>query len=90
MILPLIVIGLASSMRQTVTEVLVAESASTERRATTLGAYYLLSAEVGGLAAPALEAIAGAVGIATAFSYVGALLTALSAVAVLAALVRRL
>jgi MFS family permease len=89
-ILPLIVVGLVSSMRQTVTEVLVAESAPAERRATTLGAYYLLSAEVGGLAAPALGAIAGAAGIAAAFSYVGVLLTALSALAVVATVARKI
>lgn len=77
-------------MRQTVTEVLVAESASAERRATVLGTYYLVSAEVGGLDAPALGALAGAIGIAAAFSLVGALLTALSALAVLAALARKL
>jgi MFS family permease len=89
-IVPLIVIGLVSSMRQTVTEVLVAESASPERRATTLGAYYLLSAEVGGIAAPVLGALASAIGIAAAFSLIGLLLTGLSAVAVIAALTRRL
>jgi len=89
-ILPLIVIGLVSSLRQTVTEVLVAESASVERRATTLGAYYLLSAEVGGLAAPILGALATAIGIAAAFSAIGVLLVVLSAIAILAAVVRKL
>jgi MFS family permease len=89
-VLPLLVIGVVSSMRQTVTEVLVAESATAERRATTLGAYYLTSAEVGGLAAPALGALAGAVGIAAAFSTIGALLTVLSGLAIAAALARKL
>ena len=89
-ILPLLVIGLFGAMRQTVTEVLVAESATAERRATVLGTYYLLSAEVGGLAAPALGALAGAIGIAAAFSLVGALLTALSGVAIVIALARKL
>ena len=87
---PLIVVGLVSSLRQTVTEVLVAESATVERRATTLGAYYLLSAEVGGIAAPILGALATAIGIAAAFTAIGIFLTALSAIAVVAALTRRI
>jgi len=87
---PLIVIGLVSSMRQTVTEVLVAESATAERRATTLGAYYLTSAEVGGLAAPVLGGLASAIGIAAAFSWIGAGLSVLSVVAIVALVTRRL
>ena len=89
-IVPLVLVGLVSSLRQTVTEVLVAESATVERRATTLGAYYLLSAEVGGIAAPILGALATQIGIAAAFSLVGALLTLLSALAIVAAIARRL
>lgn len=85
---PLLVIGAAGAVRMTVTEVLVAESAPPERRATVLGAYYLLSAEVGGLAAPALGVLAGIVGIGTAFGWVGIALTALSLATV--ALARKL
>ena len=89
-ILPLLLIGIVSSMRQTVTEVLVAESATPERRATILGTYYLLSAEVGGIAAPVLGVLATAIGIAAAFSLIGAVLTVLSATAVALALARKL
>lgn len=88
--LPLLVIGMAGAVRMTVTEVLVAESAPVERRATVLGTYYLLAAEVGGLAAPGLGILATAVGIAAAFTFVAIALTVLSAVVVLAALTRRL
>jgi MFS family permease len=89
-VLPLLAIGLVSSMRQTVTEVLVAETATADRRATILGTYYLLSAEVGGLAAPALGALAGVIGIAAAFTWTGLALTALSATVALLGLTRRL
>lgn len=88
--LPLLVIGVAGAVRMTVTEVLVAESAPVERRATVLGTYYLLAAEVGGFAAPVLGAIAVGIGIAAAFSYMAVALTVLSGVVVLAALTRRL
>jgi FSR family fosmidomycin resistance protein-like MFS transporter len=88
--LPLLVIGAAGAIRMTVTEVLVAESAPVERRATVLGTYYLLAAEVGGLAAPGLGILATAVGIAMAFTVVAIALTVLSAVVVLAALTGRL
>ncbi len=88
--LPLIVVGLVAGMRTTVTEVLVAESAPVARRATVLGTYYLLAAHIGGLAAPALGWLAGVIGIAAAFSWVGALLTALSALTVVLAATRRL
>lgn len=87
---PLLVVGIATSMRLTVTEVLVAESAPAERRATVLGTYYLLSAEIGGLAAPALGAVAGAIGIAAAFAWTGIALTGLSLVVIALALTRRL
>lgn len=88
--LPLLVIGAAGAIRMTVTEVLVAESAPVERRATVLGTYYLLAAEVGGLAAPGLGLLATAVGIAAAFTFVAIALTVLSAVVVLAAVTGRL
>ncbi len=89
-IIPLAVVGLVAGMRTTVTEVLVAESAPPARRATVLGTYYLLSAHIGGLAAPVLGGLAGVIGIAAAFGWVGALLTALSALTVVMALTRRL
>lgn len=88
--LPLLVIGIAGAVRMTVTEVLVAESAPVERRATVLGTYYLLAAEVGGLAAPGLGILATAVGIATAFSVVALIATGLSALLILLAVARRL
>lgn len=88
--IPLFVVGVATSMRLTVTEVLVSENAPAERRSTVLGTYYLLSAEIGGLAAPVLGAIATEIGIAAAFSWTGVGLAALSVVVVLLALTRRL
>lgn len=88
--LPLLVIGVAGAVRMTVTEVLVAESAPVERRATVLGTYYLLAAEVGGFAAPLLGVLALGIGIAAAFSYMAIALTLLSGVVVLAAVSRRL
>ncbi len=88
--LPLAVAGLTAGMRTNVTEVLVAETAPGARRATVLGTYYLLAAHIGGLAAPALGWLAGGVGIAAAFGFVGLLLTVLSGITVLLALTRRL
>jgi MFS transporter, FSR family, fosmidomycin resistance protein len=87
---PLAVMGLTAGMRTNVTEVLVAESAPPARRATVLGTYYLLAAHIGGIAAPILGAFAGAIGIGPTFAWVGALLTALSALTVGLALARRL
>lgn len=86
LLLPLAVIGLAAAMRQTVTEVLVMDSAPVHRRATVLGGYYMLSQELGGLAAPLLGLLAELVGIATAFS---ATTIGMSALSVLALLLRR-
>jgi predicted MFS family arabinose efflux permease len=64
--------GLVGSARMPVIEGLLLDRAAPERRATTLGAYYLAAQELGGFAAPALGAIAGAVGIGQAFGAVGA------------------
>lgn len=89
-VLPLIVLGLGAAARMTVTEVLVAETAPFERRATVLGSYYLLAQEVGGVAAPALGALATAIGIAAAFAWLGLGLTALSGIVALAAAARKL
>ena len=88
--LPLLVIGIAGAVRMTVTEVLVAESAPVERRATVLGTYYLLAAEVGGLAAPGLGILATAVGIASAFTVVALIATGLSVLLIVMAVARRL
>jgi MFS transporter, FSR family, fosmidomycin resistance protein len=60
-------IGLMAAIRTTVTEVLVMDSAPPHRRATLLGGYYMLSQELGGLAAPALGFAAGAWGIGVAY-----------------------
>ena len=78
---PLALIGFAGSMRATATEVFVMDSAPAERRATILGAYYLVAQPVGGLFAPVFGAVAGAVGIATAFSAAGLALFACSVLA---------
>jgi MFS family permease len=77
-ILPLLAIGVASTMRQTVTEVLVMDSAPAHRRATVLGGYYMLSQELGGLAAPLLGVLAGLLGIAAAFNGATLAVTVLS------------
>jgi hypothetical protein len=55
LLVALIVFGLLWSMRSTVTETLVMDSAPAGRRATVLGAYYLVNAHVGGIGAPAKE-----------------------------------
>jgi len=79
---PLLLMGVAGALRMTVTEVLVVDSAPPERRSTVLGSYYLISQEVGGLAAPAFGAAAVIFGIGPAFSGLGVILVAFSAVAV--------
>ena len=67
----LVVFGLLWSMRSTVTETLVMDTAAAGRRATVLGGYYLLNAHVGGIGAPLFGILAEGVGIATAFSWIG-------------------
>ena len=67
-LLPLLAIGAAGAMRQTVTEVLVMDSAPPHRRATVLGGYYMLSQELGGLAAPLLGVLAAVLGIGLAYT----------------------
>jgi MFS family permease len=69
-------LGLAGSMRMPVIEGLLLDKAPAERRATTLGAYYLAAQELGGFAAPAVGAVAGAVGIGQAFGVIGAVAAA--------------
>lgn len=66
--LPLLLIGLASALRQTVTEVLVMDSAPAHRRATVMGSYYMLFQPLGGVAAPLVGVLATAIGIAATFS----------------------
>jgi MFS transporter, FSR family, fosmidomycin resistance protein len=63
----LLAIGLASALRQTVTEVLVMDSAPAERRATVMGGYYMLFQQLGGIAAPLLGVLAGIIGIGPTF-----------------------
>lgn len=84
LLLPLVGVGLAAALRQTVTEVLMMDSAPPQRRATILGGYYLLAQPLGGLAAPLLGALAGTVGIASAFGSVSLALAAGSALVLLA------
>jgi MFS transporter, FSR family, fosmidomycin resistance protein len=80
--LALVVFGLLWSMRSTVTETLVMDSAPAGRRATVLGAYYLVNAHVGGVGAPLFGFLAEAVGLATAFGWIGIAFVAMSALAV--------
>ena len=82
LVLPLIVIGLAFSMRSVVTETLVLDSAPPARRGTVLGAYYLANAEIGGIGAPLFGLLATAIGIGAAMSYMGMALVLLSLVSV--------
>lgn len=82
LVLPLIVIGLAFSMRSVVTETLVLDSAPPARRGTVLGAYYLANAEIGGIGAPLFGLLATAIGIGAAMSYMGIALVVLSAASV--------
>jgi MFS family permease len=77
--LALLVLGLSSALRQTVTEVLVMDSAPPQRRATVMGGYYMLFQPLGGIAAPILGVIAGAIGLAAAFSSVTLAMTVVSA-----------
>jgi predicted MFS family arabinose efflux permease len=88
-LLPLLAIGLSAAMRQVPTEVLVMDAAPPHRRATALGSYHLLVQQSGGIAAPALGAAAGAVGIDLAFSSICIGLGAASTALVALALVRR-
>ena len=82
-LLPLALIGLSAAMRQTVTEVLVMDSAPPHRRATVLGSYYMLSQELGGLGAPMLGFLAVALGIGAAYGGTALVLVALSVVVLL-------
>jgi MFS transporter, FSR family, fosmidomycin resistance protein len=71
LVVALVVFGLLWSMRSTVTETLVMDSAPAGRRATVLGAYYLVNAEIGGFGAPLFGFLAEGVGITTAFGWIG-------------------
>jgi MFS family permease len=82
LLVALVVFGLLWSMRSTVTETLVMDSAPAGRRATVLGAYYLVNAHVGGIGAPLFGFLAEAVGLATAFGWMGIAFVAMSALAV--------
>jgi MFS family permease len=84
LLLPLILIGVAATMRQTVTEVFVLDSAPPHRRATVLGSYYMLSQELGGLAAPLLGFLALTLGITAAYTGTCIALAAMSVAVVLA------
>lgn len=78
LLLALVPFGLLWSMRSTVTETLVMDSAPPARRGTVLGGYYLLNAEVGGFGAPLFGVLAQVVGITTAFTWLGLGFVALS------------
>ncbi|MEP7003355.1 MAG: MFS transporter [Chloroflexota bacterium] len=82
LVIPLTIFGLAFSMRSTATEVLVMDAAPAARRGAVLGAYYLAAQPIGGIAAPIFGLIAGAIGIALAFSWMGILLVIMSVAAV--------
>jgi len=79
--LPLLVLGISLSVRATTTEVLIVDNAPPTRRSTVLGTYYLVNQPVGGVAAPIFGAIAGAIGIASAFGWLAAAFIVLSVVA---------
>jgi MFS family permease len=79
LLVTLVVFGLLWSMRSTVTETLVMDSAPAGRRATVLGAYYLVNAHVGGIGAPLFGFLAEGVGLATAFSWIGIAFVVMSA-----------
>ena len=79
----LVVFGLLFSMRTTVTETLVMDTAPPGRRATVLGAYYLANAHVGGIGAPLFGFLAEAVGIAPAFNWIALAFVGLSGVTLL-------
>jgi MFS family permease len=83
LVVALVVFGLLWSMRSTVTETLVMDSAPAGRRATVLGAYYLVNAHVGGIGAPLFGVLAEAVGISTAFTWIGVAFVGMSAAALL-------
>jgi MFS family permease len=83
LVLPLVAVGLGFSMRSTVTETLVLDSAPPARRGTVLGAYYLANAEIGGIGAPLFGLLATAIGIGSAMSYMGLALVVLSGVVLL-------
>ncbi|MPZ13277.1 MAG: MFS transporter [Chloroflexi bacterium] len=74
----LFAMGLVASTRMPVVEGLLLDRAPVERRATVLGAYYLVAQEMGGLAAPTLGALSLAVGIAPAMGGVAAVAAAIS------------
>jgi MFS family permease len=74
----LILMGFVSSTRMPVIEGLLLDRAPADRRATTLGAYYLVAQELGGIAAPVLGVLAGAFGIAETFGGVAVVAACLS------------
>jgi MFS transporter, FSR family, fosmidomycin resistance protein len=82
----LLAIGMATALRQTVTEVLVMDSAPPQRRAMVMGSYYMLYQQLGGVAAPLLGVLAGLVGIAATF---GGITLALAVASVVVLLIHR-
>ncbi|HJW49787.1 MAG TPA: MFS transporter [Candidatus Limnocylindria bacterium] len=80
LVIVLVLFGLLWAMRSTVTETLVMDSAPPGRRATVLGAFYLVNAEIGGLGAPLFGVLAQGVGLATAFAWIGIAFALLSVV----------
>jgi FSR family fosmidomycin resistance protein-like MFS transporter len=80
LVIVLVAFGLLWAMRSTVTETLVMDSAPPGRRATVLGAFYLVNAEIGGLGAPLFGVLAQGVGLATAFAWIGVAFALLSVV----------
>jgi MFS family permease len=84
-LLPLVLmgIGFASALRQTVTEVLVMDSAPPRRRAMVMGSYYMAFQQLGGIAAPLLGVLAGLIGIGASFSAVTLTLAIASVVVLL-------
>ncbi|HEV8535618.1 MAG TPA: MFS transporter [Candidatus Limnocylindria bacterium] len=85
LVVALALFGLLWSMRGTVTETLVMDSAPPGRRATVLGAYYLVNAEIGGFGAPLFGVLAETVGLSTAFAWIGIAFVGLSGLTLIAA-----
>jgi MFS transporter, FSR family, fosmidomycin resistance protein len=74
----MMLMGLVGSARMPVIEGWLLDRAPPERRATTLGAYYLVAQELGGFAAPILGVVAGVAGMGQAFFTMGAIAAVLS------------
>jgi FSR family fosmidomycin resistance protein-like MFS transporter len=83
MVMPLALVGLGSSMRMTVTETLVMDASPDGRRGSILGAYHMLSQELGGLMAPLMGLIALWLSLSIAFGAFAVVVAAMSVAVIL-------